>query len=292
MHCKAALKNSAASGPIDLFSLNSSYPAAFLLYATYTIMVGRLLYDYFLTLGLEIKFVWSSKWSLAKALCFATTYVNLMNMVVSVPGMFGVCSSIPRLFATLEVCGSLITIWTAEYWSLSPPLNERLNNSIPAVHLFRTWVIWKRNKNMAIGLLGLLAFVAISSTTFMVLGIRAEASSQLVVGSITFFSFVLLAFYELVMLGLIIYKAKQHSSFFSEMSDPRRLANYFGFCGKRILHISALNVTLHSVFTKRLFLNLRSVASEDEGSAQRWAPNNTFMAVPGLQFALTSDTSI
>ncbi|KAF8592704.1 hypothetical protein K439DRAFT_1610458 [Ramaria rubella] len=141
MDCEAALKNGAASGPIDFSSLNSSYLATFLLPATYTIM----LYDYFLTFGLEIRFVWSSKWSLAKALYFATTYINLTNTIVSAPGTFGPCSSIPGIFATLEV----------------------------SVLLFRTWVIWERNKNMAIGLLGLLAFVAIPSTTFMVLGIRA-----------------------------------------------------------------------------------------------------------------------
>ncbi|KAF8592703.1 hypothetical protein K439DRAFT_31084 [Ramaria rubella] len=119
--------------------------------------------------------------------------------------------------------------------------------------------------------------------------------------------------YHLVMLGMIIYKAKQHFSMVQNIHFPLSVVLFrdgilyyilvigvsltiLGFVVNAnlpiVLHISALSVTLHSVFTKRLFLNLRSVASEDESPTQSWAPNNTFTAVPGLQFASTSDTSI
>ncbi|KAF8573950.1 hypothetical protein K439DRAFT_1642566 [Ramaria rubella] len=290
MQCEAALKYGA--GPIRISSLNPSYLAVLLLPATYAIMF----YDYFLTFGLEIEFVWSSKWSFAKALYFATTYFNFTNMIVSAPGFITPCSRIARIIATLEVCFGLITIFTAE-----------------SVLLFRTWVLCERNTKTAIGLLGLFAFLAIPSTIFMVFGIKKQNLSgpRPVVGSITFFSFVLLAFYESVMLGLIVYKAKQHFDMAQSRCFPLTVVLFrdgilyyiflisfslivTGFLVAAnlpmVINVSALHVTLHSVLTKRMFLNLRSVASQD--SSEIWAPNSTFMAVSELQFASRSDTSI
>ncbi|KAF8589196.1 hypothetical protein K439DRAFT_1628904 [Ramaria rubella] len=246
-------------------------------------------YDYFLTFDDEIKYVWPSKRSLPKALYFATTYFNFMNLVVSVPGFFILCTRIVAA-TTFQTCLGLITICTAE-----------------SVLLFRTWVLWEKSRNTGIGLLGLFAFLAISSTIFIAFGIQQQgvANPQPVLGSITFFSFFLLVFYESVMLGLNIYKAKQHFAsvrhrledislavillrdgilyYIFVLSISLTITGFLVAANKPILiNISGLHVTLHSVLTKRMFLSLRSVAAQD--SSDSWEPNSTFVAVSGPQF--------
>ncbi|KAF8589318.1 hypothetical protein K439DRAFT_1628887 [Ramaria rubella] len=294
MECEAASEYGA--GPILVTSLNQSYLTVLIQPAIYTVMF----YDYFLTFDDEVKYVWPSKWTLAKSLYFATTYTSFMNLVVSVPGFLTACTRMPRTITVtaVEFCLSLITICTAE-----------------SVLLFRTWVLWESRKRTAIGLLGLFTFLVISSTIFVAFGIRQlkqdVAGSQPVVGSINFFSFPLLAFYESVMLGLNIYKAKQyftpaHNRYISlavvllrdgilyyifVLSISLTVTGFLITANKPLLiQLSALHVILHSVLTKRMFLSLRSVASQDFPDS--WVPNSTFVAISRLQFYSWSDISI
>ncbi|KAF8587144.1 hypothetical protein K439DRAFT_860705 [Ramaria rubella] len=174
MECEVALKYGA--GPIRVTALNQSYLTVLIQPAIYTVMF----YDYFLTLGLEMRFVWSSKWSLAKALYFATTYFNFTNLVVSVPGFLTSCTRIPRNLTAIELCLSVITICAAE-----------------SVLSFRTWILWERNKNIAIGLIGLFVFLATPSVIFIVFWIvQQDVRQQPLLYFITFLGFVPLAFYE------------------------------------------------------------------------------------------------
>ncbi|KAF8577646.1 hypothetical protein K439DRAFT_1639515 [Ramaria rubella] len=291
MECEAALKYNA--GLINFSSLNPSYLAVLIQPARFTIMF----YDYFLTVGLEIKFVWPSKWSLAKALYFTTTYFNFVTLTVSTPGFLSRCSRNPKTNAILEVSLGLITLCIAE-----------------SVLLLRTWVLWERNKKTGIGLLVLFAFLSIPCSTFIALGIRQQdvaAGPQPIMGSITFFGFILVAVYETVMLTLIIFKAKQHfarapKEYFSLTCVLFRdgIVYYIVLISFSltitglmadgnlpvVIDLSLLHVTLHSVLTKRMFLNLRSVAFQD--SYETWAPNSTFMAVSGFQFASRSDVTM
>ncbi|KAF8580364.1 hypothetical protein K439DRAFT_315005 [Ramaria rubella] len=175
MQCEAALEYGA--GPTSFSSLNPSYWTVLFDPAIYTIM----LYDYFLTIGLETELVWYSNWSLAKALYLSTTYINFFNMIVFAPGFITPCTTNPKILATLEPWLGLIVICTAEF-----------------VLIFRTWVLWERKKKIGIGLLGLFGFLAIPSMTFIVIGMQQQdvVGSQPILSSITFFSFVPLAFYE------------------------------------------------------------------------------------------------
>ncbi|KAF8590172.1 hypothetical protein K439DRAFT_1657481 [Ramaria rubella] len=290
MQCEAALEYGV--GPIGVSSLNPSFLTVLFDPANYTIMF----YDFFLTMGLETELVWSSKWSLAKALYLSTTYFNLSNMIIFAPGFITQCTRNPKTLATLVPWLGLIIICTAEF-----------------VLIFRTWVLWERKKNIGMGLLGLFGFLAIPSMTFIVIGMQQQdvAGSQPILSSIPFFSFVLLAFYESVMLGLIAYRAKQHFASAQDLYIPLNVVLFrdgilyyifllsisltvTGFLVAEnlpiVMNISAMHVTLHSVLTKRMFLNLRNVASED--SSESWVPNSTFMAVSGLQFASRSDANI
>ncbi|KAF8576449.1 hypothetical protein K439DRAFT_1664608 [Ramaria rubella] len=291
MDCEAALKYGA--GPIGFATLNPSYLTVLLRPANFTLMF----YDYFLTIGLESQFVWSSKRSLAKALYFATTYFNFTNLVASAPGFMISCSRIPRTNSIFEVSECRF-IFTA---------SERLS------FFSERGPLWERNKKTGIGLLGLFAFLSIPFSTFIAFGIRQQdtAGSQPLIGSITFFGFVLLAFYESVMFGLNIYKAKQHFAATPNQYFPLTLVLlrdgilYYIFLisfslvitgflvtGNLpiVVNLSLLHVTFHSVLTKRMFLNLRSAAFKN--SSESWVPNSSFMAVSGLQFASKSDTII
>ncbi|KAF8586210.1 hypothetical protein K439DRAFT_1615348 [Ramaria rubella] len=307
MQCEAASEFN--DGPIRISSLNPSYLMVLIVPPTYTVMF----YDYFLTLSLEINLVWSSKWCLAKFLYVATTYFNLTNMVVSAPGFITACSGTPQIFAALEA----------------------------SVLLFRTWILWERNKNISIGLVGLSALLTIPSIIFVASGIRHQEvpGSRPIVGSIAFYTYGLLTFYELgvwqnnivVVFTIHLHKLQSrlidilvsqwffsgtsvfnlyNSSIISNQGETRLLSDHHGPVSGRDLtryatvevtsHYKSirvgsikkvsptLEVTAHSVLTKRMFLNLRSVASED--SSESWVPNSTFVAVPGLQS--TSDISV
>ncbi|KAF8587143.1 hypothetical protein K439DRAFT_860960 [Ramaria rubella] len=269
-------------------------------------------YDYFLTLGLEVRFVWSSKWSLAKALYFATTYFNFINLAVSVPGFLTSCTRVPWSLTAIEICFSAITVCAAE-----------------SVLSFRTWILWERNKNIAIGLLGLFTFLVTPSTIFVVFWIVKQDVVGLQPLLYSFLYFVPLAFYESVMLGLTVYKAKQLCGLINPVhyhayrSPPSPVATapnrcfplttvlfrdgilYYifllgftltiiGFLVTAnlpiVINFSLLHVTLHSVLTKRMFLNVRSAASEN--SSESCAPHSTFMAVSDLQLFSRRDAGV
>ncbi|KAF8580365.1 hypothetical protein K439DRAFT_1637108 [Ramaria rubella] len=111
------------------------------------------------------------------------------------------------------------------------------------------------------------------------------------------------------MLGLIIYRAKQHFASTQNLYTPLDVVLFrdgilhymfllsisltvMGFLVAQnlpiVINIAVLHFTLHSVLTKRMFLNLRNMASED--ASESWVPNSTFMAVSRLQH--TGDFSI
>ncbi|KAF8574515.1 hypothetical protein K439DRAFT_831555 [Ramaria rubella] len=289
MECEESLKFGA--GPTGIFSLNPSYQTVLLVPAACTVMF----YDYFLTFGVESKLVWPSKWSMAKVLYFATTYFNFISMALLTPGFLTPCSSAPITLTTLGVCSGLITVLIAE-----------------AVLLLRTWVLWEKNNRIPIGLLSLFALLTIPATICIVSGIREqrEAGSRPVLGSITFFSFLILAFYESIMLGLSIYKAKQHFaiahhrySLLAVVLFRDGIIYYIiliifsltltGFLVVQnlslVMGLSLVQATLHSVLTKRMFLNLRSVASEHSHGS--WAPISA-QIVSEIHFASARELSI
>ncbi|KAF8588758.1 hypothetical protein K439DRAFT_1658288 [Ramaria rubella] len=306
MECEESLKLGA--GPTGILLLNPSYQTVLLVPAACTVVF----YDYFLTLGIEIKLVWPFPWCMAKVLYFATTYFNFISMTLLTPGLLTTCSSAPTALTTLGVCSGFITVIIAEGVFLALATWERIVLKWnKAVLLLRTWVLWDKNNRIPIGLLSLFAFLTIPSTIFIVSGIREqhEAGSHPVLGSITFFSFLILAFYESIMLGLIIYKAKKHFaihhrySLFAVVLFRDGIMYYIilivfsltltGFLVVQnlplVMGLSLVQATLHSVLTKRMFLNLRSVASEH--SYGSWAPISA-QIVSEIHFASARDLSI
>jgi len=102
---------------------------------------SALVYDYFLMLHLEIKYVWLSRWSYTKVLflgirytSFAVTCLALYNQLFP-----GVSSGTCRISYPAEVWLSLFEMTSAE-----------------AILAIRTWAVWNGNKIVGIGLLALI----------------------------------------------------------------------------------------------------------------------------------------
>ncbi|KAF8573577.1 hypothetical protein K439DRAFT_949226 [Ramaria rubella] len=286
MECLTALQYHV--GPIGITSLHTSYLAVLLVPANFAIT----LHDYFLTLGTEIELVWSYEWCFANALYFATTYINFVNLIALIPGFLTQCPTSMTTLRTLTVLESLLRVIAIVIAEL--------------VLLLRTWALWDKKKIVAIFLF---SFPAIPSATFIISGIQQQSMHGFhsISGSMVFLSFLFLAFYESVMLGLYIFKAKKHLKIAHDCHSHLTVVLfrdgifYYMFLISISVtsmalwavgeipasgNLSSLLATLHSVLTKRIFLNLRDVASQE--SSDVWV-DNTPRAVSRLHFVSMKD---
>ncbi|KAF8509583.1 hypothetical protein JB92DRAFT_2729836 [Gautieria morchelliformis] len=97
------------------------------------------MYDHMLTLELEVKLVWPASWSIAKVLFFATRYLVFADVSLNLCFHLAPASISPKLCTFFFLLsGSLIMlgILIAEL-----------------TLVFRTWVIWGRDRKMALILL-------------------------------------------------------------------------------------------------------------------------------------------
>jgi len=112
------------------------------------------IYDYVLTLHLEIKYIWRSPWTYTKVLFLLIRYLAFMAVVLNFSdSMFQELS--------VETC-KIMYILVAWFMVIQIALSE-------VVLCVRTWAVWNRNKAVGIGLvvviLGLLVFECIALKT-------------------------------------------------------------------------------------------------------------------------------
>jgi len=111
-----------------------------------------LIYDYFLTLDAETRFVWRSSWNIGKVLFILTRYTAFLDTSIVLfvatyqPKSLDICPPLYGIAGWMEVIG--ITI--AEI-----------------ILVLRTWVIWDRSRWILISLACLLTAVGITEGVFV-----------------------------------------------------------------------------------------------------------------------------
>jgi len=109
-----------------------------------------LIYDYLLTLPLEIKFIWFSRWGYTKALFLLVRYMPFLDVA------FVLLSQLSFKISP-KTCG---VIYPASLWLVFIKLS--LAESILAI---RTWAVWRRDKMIGI-ILALLSLANLAAQCF------------------------------------------------------------------------------------------------------------------------------
>ncbi|KAF8580353.1 hypothetical protein K439DRAFT_313865 [Ramaria rubella] len=251
-----------------------------------------MIYDYFLTISLEVNLVWASKWSLPKVLYLGTTYVGFLRIALQSYSIFRPCLSSTAV-ARLDVIGTGLVVVMAIISEL--------------VLSFRTWSIWERSRRAGIGLIVGFSLLVSSCLVLVYVGLKEEKIDKLTpskVGIIYLAGCILSMMYDSSMLSLNLYKAKQHFSDIPVDYNQTQLASvlfrdgilYYvyiiGLTSSNIPVIIVKNVslvanllqiqmTLRSVLAKQMFLNLRTVASSQ---VETWMPGRG-LTLPTVSFA-------
>ncbi|KAF8574048.1 hypothetical protein K439DRAFT_880924 [Ramaria rubella] len=256
-------------------TLENNYQVGYCLVASFMILV----YDHILTLDSEIQLVWNVPFGVGQALYFGTTYSAWLDCMLLL--CLGTANISPEKCALLDKAA----LWLITWGTL---LAE-------AVLAFRTWALWGSTRQMGLGFLLVWAMVAIACSIFGALGIRdikfqpnpvpgvLETTCWLTqdVGVIAVGSYIVGIVFELVMLGMVVYKGKQHL----RQNNSRLIATlyrdgilfYVYLIGFSFLNMAVLATAptpgpsfvltqrvLHSVFTKRMLLNIRGSATQEE----------------------------
>lgn len=159
------------------------------------------IYDYFLTMGLEVELVWGSRWGFMKALYIVQRYIPFVDSVaLCFTHQFGNKIS-PAMCRIVET-------WRG--WTMIAGFS--LSELVLTLH---AWAVWKKDRRLGVFLL----FVFISSvaasfvvTAFFFRGVQfgerpyPEFFGCFVTGSnrIVYLNWVILMFYEAVILVLMI----------------------------------------------------------------------------------------
>jgi len=119
---------------------------------TFVPAVALLIYDYALTLHLEIKFVWLTPWNCTKVLFLLTRYISFVDATFFI---------INQMFMNLsaEFCGASRPFVT---WLVI--FRTCLSQAILSI---RTWAVWHRHKAVGILLLALTAVRLVFIFTFI-----------------------------------------------------------------------------------------------------------------------------
>ncbi|KAF8530550.1 hypothetical protein BU17DRAFT_60259 [Hysterangium stoloniferum] len=206
------------------------------------VSVTVLLYDYFLTIGAEIDFIWPIPWSLGKVLFYATKYPALLDSTfllyttVAPPGTTpSTCELLYKLAGGMIVAG----ITVAEF-----------------VLVFRTWAIWGKNSVVGISLL-CAAFILseeagplsllhyIETVGFFAYFVRSQL--MLLAGKGILFYLCLTGISVINMIILVIKPTPAKTSLSPSLSPASHCYN------------SAQRV-FHSILTARILVNIRKAA--------------------------------
>ncbi|KAF8572761.1 hypothetical protein K439DRAFT_1665950 [Ramaria rubella] len=263
----------------------------------YVLSYGIMIYDYFLTMSLEVNLVWASNWSRSKALYLGTTYVGFLRMALQSYTIFRPCLSATAV-ARLDVIGTGLVVVMGIISEL--------------VLSFRTLSIWERSRRVGMGLIVGFSLLVSSCLVLVYICLKEEKIDKLTpsrVGVLYLAGCILSMTYDSSMLSLNLYKAKQHCVLanFSDIPvdyNQTQLASvlfrdgilyYVYIIGltfsnipviivknvSLVANLLQIQMTLRSVLTKQMFLNLRTVASSQ---VETWMPGRG-LTLPTISFA-------
>ncbi|PFH45658.1 hypothetical protein AMATHDRAFT_8852 [Amanita thiersii Skay4041] len=131
-----------------------------------------LVYDYLLTIRMEIEYVWKAKWTLIKITYVIMRYMPFLSviaiLIIDAPGLTPtVCVRLTRFYSFIVTIDVII--------SECKPLISALSRTRDLIHLIsailtlRTWAVYGHNFKMGVVLLALYLAMAICGTINMVL---------------------------------------------------------------------------------------------------------------------------
>lgn len=238
-----------------------------------------LIYDYALTLHLEIKYIWISRWNYTKVLFLLTRYLTIVIIFILLYNQTFLHDS----------AGTCRTTWSFIAWLMI--IKNALAESILCI---RTWAIWDRHKSVGILLvIAMLAYVAVQFSFETKVIHSLQIATPLYSGfrgcfltgatRMLWVQFASLFVIELVVLTLMLISAFRlyRTGRTSELSfvihrDGIMFYVYLLFLSgvNLIIIIKApldiidlmipMEVVLHTVFTTRIVLNIRSTANRGQ----------------------------
>jgi len=232
-----------------------------------------LVYDYLLTIEREARLVWPVPWNIGKVLYFLTRYPVFADTFMVLYHQFAIldpatCDALYKTIGFLLGVGTLIA------------------ESILAV---RTWVIWHRDRRVAIGLCAALILFWIPVFYFLQVALYSLVFTTppspnlpgcflLKQKNILFAVFVLVMVFETLILALTLLKGLEHfrgtNSTLISVLYRDGIMNYIYLCVLSIVNVvvlltaphgystllTALQRALHSILSARILLHLREAA--------------------------------
>lgn len=245
----------------------------------YVTAAAVVIYDYLLTLHLEIKYIWSSRWSYTKVLFLLNRYVAFVSTsVILYDQVF--------LDVSAEVCK---TTWPLSVWLMV--FRTVVATTILCV---RTWAIWGKDRRVGIGLVAImLAYVALQCvvvTRFLrsfqfspppYWGFRGclfiSASRQVWAQYASIFGVDALVLTLMIISAFRFYRegSKTELSFIIHRDGIQFYVYLLCLSGANSIMALAAPITLiallvplenamHSVFTARIILNIRTAANHGQ----------------------------
>ncbi|KAF8497339.1 hypothetical protein JB92DRAFT_2987347 [Gautieria morchelliformis] len=230
-----------------------------------------------LTLDVEVGFMWSAQWSVAKVLYLMVAYLGFSVSIV----IFGSYAAKPYLPSTCTI---------------NLQANEMLLACLMCVGelilIFRTWVIFGRRKTLGISLIVSSAVIAVVVLSIMIYSIEkikyisdpTPGTQRCLLikgaGRIAFVDFVILTGIDSVILGMTMYHARKHFRICSSnivvtlYRDGMlyyiymltfSIFNIVAMVAFSAMVLTEMQTLLHAVLIKRILLNLRSGAVPDDG---------------------------
>ncbi|KAF8892300.1 hypothetical protein BD779DRAFT_106140 [Infundibulicybe gibba] len=240
-----------------------------------------LIYDWLLTIDSELAFVWNPRWNLGTLLYLLTRYSAFINAAVYLYGTVGY--SIPP-----SVCGVFVSMsaWVLLFVTVVSEV----------IMVLCAWAMWGGGRRMAIGL----TILTLVTTAIAIVGLCQYRSSTTYTSpdgmlpnfpgcqNIThgvgahdtpFLDFLVLAFVEIVLFALMLFKAVKHSRYHSStfvLECFRHGLLYYAVLG--VLSITNLALTaqrssprsllifaqgaFHTILSTRMMLHLRRLAHQ------------------------------
>jgi len=229
-------------------------------------------YDYFITLPLEIQYIWRRPWTKVTTLWVFIRYCTLLN---------GLINPLYHNFSETPSAGNCRMSWHLQTWTIIVVIAVG-----EVLLIFRTCAIWENSKNVALGLGGLF-FATVVAAVYGAIKLLMElefitisnlANQGCIVtkfGPQGVIPYIVLLFYETVILFVTLAKASKQRG-----GDRRAIYNaiyrdgllyyiwllvvsignitaFFTLPGTNASHLTVFHAVMHSLLTSRLVLNIR-----------------------------------
>ncbi|KAF8590055.1 hypothetical protein K439DRAFT_1657616 [Ramaria rubella] len=253
--------------------------------------IAILVYDYFVTLHLEIDLTWGTPWKLGRVMFFLTRYTVFIDAVMLGYFHFTKAHVSPR---------TCFLIYQTSGWFLFGGVGIA-----EIILIFRTWATWGQNRTILVLLVVLMTLVGVPAIYLTHAGLTSLQFSESPIPTVRscfivskhdknlLWDFALILLFETIILGLTLLRRVCHygrsTSSMASTLYKDGITYYIYLTGFSIANVAFLGLiedsgatlilmqrVIHSVLTGRILLNIRLAGAQDRGDTDAtamFAPN-------------------